>query len=624
LRRFFQDNPPWRITALVLVAYLGLVLTVTFPIAFRIFGGPIGRPEVDLFCHLWDIWWGWWTFFKGQGSYFFTEYLHYPDGIPTSGFLSGPLLFFMAGLLRQLTGDLGASFNIIVIFSFVCTAMGGYYAGLRLLKSRPAAFFVGVAVAFNPMVIFQLRLGLLEFINLGWGMMFLGSLASLQERMDLKSLLISIAWFMVTSLWAWYMGPLFLIFAGWQLLFLTDPRGLFTSRRRHALLLLGWVAATVGFVLFSFSVTSASKLGRTMQREEIKLVQQMVKNNVHMLKQVTSMGIHTPATMTTLEVKLNNSLDPFHAVKSWQRYVPGSAFFLPRWIVPLLLSFLALVIAWNRIFLMCGFVILFGSLVAVGPCVVIDGLVSFKTYGWTPFGLLARLFPEMGRMQFPNRMLLLAAIAIAIMAGSGLKALLERLRWSPVRSALLAVVASLLTTVSGLSLIDYPLPQTNLVVPSFYKRLSTQAGKTAVLDIPFLHGRAVVRRECLARNAFYQTTHYKLSFSGPVPAVLQGAVRPRAITDNEFIRRVAALTDGELLPPPSEAERARLRQALTRLRAYRFNTIVLHTYDLEPPSLQAIKDLFSGLMEQPEENNHPIIAPAHYNDPLLIYRIPEG
>jgi hypothetical protein len=613
----------WRAWALVLAAYLVLVVAATFPVAFRLFGGTVSEPELDLYCHLWDIWWGFRTFVERQGSYLFTDHLHYPPGIATSDFLSGPLLFLVAGLLRALLGDLKATFNVVALLSLLVSCLGGYSAGRLLLKDRAAAFYVGVAVAFNPMVFLQLRVGLVEFVNLGWGMLFLGSLVPLRERMDARSALVSLLWFVVASTWAWYMGPLLLVLAAFFLLATTELRALRASGGRRVALLLGWAAATVAFVLFSFSVTSVASVGRELHLAEARIVGQLEARNVRRLEEVTSLGINAPEGMPSFEVKLNNSIDPVRSFTAFGRYAPGSAFFLLRWAVPLLLAAAALALARSRAALAWTGAVGFSALLALGPCLVVDGAVWLGSWSFTPFGLLGRLAPELGRMQFPNRMVLLVAMALALLAGAGLEALLARLRLRGIGRAIAVGAAALLTAAGGVSLLEFPLPQAPLPVPRFYERLARAPGRTALINVPFVEGRAVIRRECLARDAYYQTTHHKLDLSGPVPAVMRRSSRPASIARNELLVRLAELTDGRPHRAPTERERRRLLLALSELRAHRFDAIVLHRLDLRDGAFRGIKALLDGLLPPPESDTSVGGDPA-VADPLLVYRLPGG
>jgi hypothetical protein len=619
----------WRVGLWVLLAYLATILAVTWPVAFKLSSGVLSDPVVDTYCHMWDMWWTWWSVFLGKSSFTASTLLHYPPGVKTTNFLAGPLLFFTAGLIRLFVSNPKATYNLVVLFSILCSCVGGYVAGRRFLESRRAAFLVGAVVAFNPMVMMQVRLGIVEFINLGWAMLFLGSLVRLRRQMDLRSALLSGLWFCVAAAWAWYFGPLLVLLGGGYLLYTLDYRRLLTGRVRTIAPFALWGAILCTMVVVSLRVTSATSIGPRLQQAETRLVSDLRGQSINLRtpghNEVMEKGRqgkwHPFEALASLEVKLDSSLDPVLGFTSWDRHQGNSFYFIPRWLAPVALALLALLLARSRLIGLCAGLIALCTLVALGPCVIFAGKVHFGTYGWTPYGLLARLVPGIGRMQFPNRTLLLASFALALMAGRGLQVLLERRRWGGWKGIVVTAVCVLLTVVGGASLFEHPMGLTPMQIPRFYQKLAQTPGDIGVINIPFVLGKNVTRGSTLARSAYYQTLHHKRDFSGPVPEAFRGAQRPAPIIFNNLVTRIADITDGAIRPLLlGSLERWMMRRDLLALHQYGFRYIVLHELDMDIGSKSAILKLLEQLLSKPvrEINKANALEPP---DPICIFSI---
>ncbi len=606
-----------RDAALLLLGYLILVLLVTFPALLHFSSTCLGEPQVDVHCHLWDIWWSHRALGEGIGEWSRSEHIYYPAGISVWRFLAGPLMFLFSTLMHLVLGELKAAYNALILCSILCSCVGGYLLGVRALGDRTAALLVGVVVAINPVVLNHVTDGLPEFVNLGWAMLFLRSLLVMNERRDLPSALASVFWYVVATLWCWYIGALLVILAGIFLLVHTHIPRLFTAERRYLLVLCLWGAGILAMVAVASRATGVGTVSQRLRSAEAQIVAGMrgaedqidIRKPHFLYPHARRLGVEDIHSVESLEIKLLTSVDPVGLVSAWSPDARQAELFPLRWAAPLLLALLAAALARQRLVLFAGVVFLFTSAVALGPCLVVDGGVCWEACGWTPYSLLGKVVPGLGRIQFPRRMLLLAILALALLAGLGLRAVMAR--WPRIPGPLLLSIAALLSVVGALSLTGYPMARSSLPVPGFYRQLAEHPEDFAILDVPFTYGAAVTHHGTGPRYAYYQTVHGKRKYGGAVPLYLADPDHPEEIETNPLLRALRELADGK----EHGVARPELERGAADLRRYRFRHIVVHTGDLEPGALAAIRDLLTDLIGLPRLDN------SVAGDRLIIFEL---
>ncbi len=602
---------------MVFLGYLLLTAAVTYPALFSLSSAAMGEPQVDVHCHLWDIWWSNRTLAAGAGTWSFSDYIYYPAGISVWRFFAGPLLFLFSTAMHFLLGDLKAAYNATVICSILCSCLGGYVLGREVLRDRAAALLVGVVVAINPVVLNHVKDGLPEFVNLGWAMLFLRSLVIMNRERDLRSAALSLFWYVVATLWCWYIGALLVILAGLFLLVFTSIPRLFSRDRRYLLILLFWAAGVFTMVIVASKTTSVGMVSQRLKQTEAQLVRGMrgyegeldLGRPHYLYSHARRLGIKDIDSVESFEIKLLTSVDPVSLVTAWKVRARHAELFPLRWLIPLLMALLALVLARERMVVFCGVVILFTGAVALGPCLVVGGEVCWQTCGWTPYSLLGKLVPGLDRIQFPRRMLLVAILPLSLMAGLGLKELSGRLPRLPGPVAL--ALAAALSLCGALSLSGYPLARSRLPVPNFYNQLAKESADFAILDVPFTYGAKVTYHGAGPRYAYYQTVHGKRKHGGAVPLYLATPKHPKDIATNALLRSLRRIADGK----DPDSTRAEVVKGAASLGRHRFRYIVIHPSDLTQKAAAAMGKLLASFLSLPRLDN------SVTEDRLIIFKL---
>ena len=142
-----------RAVALAAAAYFLLTIAYTWPLPVHL-GHAVAHDPGDPLLNAWILWWttqaapltnAWWNapmFYPAEGTLAFSEHL--------LGFapLTAPLI--------ALTHNALFGYNVALLATFPCSALGGYFLGYTLTRRHDAAFVAGVAFAFAPYRLSQL------------------------------------------------------------------------------------------------------------------------------------------------------------------------------------------------------------------------------------------------------------------------------------------------------------------------------------------------------------------------------------------------------------------------------------------------------------------------------------
>ncbi len=116
--------------------YVLLALVMTYPLVLHL-GSSIPGDGFDGWQNYWNLWWVKTALLDLHQSPYFTHYLYYPAGYSLlfhtlnifNSFLSLPV---------QLAWGLAASYNFVVLFSFVMGGYGAYLLALKAIGSKRA------------------------------------------------------------------------------------------------------------------------------------------------------------------------------------------------------------------------------------------------------------------------------------------------------------------------------------------------------------------------------------------------------------------------------------------------------------------------------------------------------
>ncbi|HET6260689.1 MAG TPA: hypothetical protein VFG99_00435, partial [Chloroflexia bacterium] len=133
---------------LAVAGYVALTLALTYPIAFKLFSEVPGGG--DAWQHIWNLWWVKEALLNLHTNPYHTELLYYPEGVNLY-FHTLVLTAGIAGIPLQLLGfNLIATYNIILLSTFVLAGYGAFLLCHYLTGSKWAAFVGGAVFAFCP------------------------------------------------------------------------------------------------------------------------------------------------------------------------------------------------------------------------------------------------------------------------------------------------------------------------------------------------------------------------------------------------------------------------------------------------------------------------------------------
>ena len=478
---------PARPHIIALGGYVLLALVMTYPLVLHL-GSTIPGDGFDGWQNYWNLWWVKTALLDLQQSPYFTHYLYYPTGC---SLLFQTLNIFNAFLTLpvQLVLGLTASYNFVVLFSFVVGGYGAYLLALHILRAKngegahAAAFLAGVVFSFSPFHFAHL-LGHLQVISLEWlpfcALCLVGSLSSPRLRI-VPHIVLPVVFLVLTALCDWYYLLYILIF--------TLAYVFYQLWRRRApqlpLLKAVLVLAVAGLILSPLLVPMVAEALRDSSYLEFPF-RTTVRLSADLLAFVTPNELHPiwgPAATRLSQV--------FSSSTSERMVFAGY--------IPLALAGYAV---WTRRrkagFWLASGVVFF--ILALGPYLHVAGRQLPIPL---PYLGLYRLVPFFSIARSVSRFDVMVMLCLAVLAALGLQGVLRRL---PARRGIF--VASLGVALVCLEFLPVPYPLTEVEVPSFYESLAAEPEEYAILELPMNWDRPA--------HLLYQTAHRKPIIAGYV------------------------------------------------------------------------------------------------------------
>ena len=561
-----------------LVAYLLLSLLLLSRVlpAFgqAIMGGPIA--EVDGWQNVWNLWWTAQSLATGSNP-FETTMLYYPMGVSlylqplnvTNGIM-GAWLTWLAGPI--------AAYNFCVLVAFTLSGWGTYLLARRLALGEPAAFFAGLVMAFSPFHLTKLTDGQLEHIALQWVPLWALFLVRTMEDRRRADIALTAVFFALVALTSWY-HALFCAVLGGLLVVLWAA-----ARPRQWRPVLGRAAMALGGGLLL--LTPVLVLGMrdlTWPQETGEVVEGAFRLQVHSADLV---DFFLPSTLHPLWGHVAHEAGlRLHPVITSAENPLLTGWNVALGYLALLLALYGLATAWREGW-RWGTLLLGALLLALGPTLRVGG---HDTGLPMPYALLLRL-PFMHVAQRPNQFTLLAVLALALLAGLGLREALRRLRprWQPLLFALCLVL------LAG-EYLPRPLPLLKPHVHPYYAQLAGGAG--AVLDLP--------ERRKTSETLLAQIVHGRPIAGGFLarrPVFLLYRRLPGM--KNLWVNR--PLNQGILQYEPEVA--------LLALRTYGFHDLVIHWDEMEPAEQVATSAMLQEILGAE--------PPLFQDETTSFYRLP--
>jgi uncharacterized protein (DUF2062 family) len=478
---------PARPQIIALGGYVLLALVMTYPLVLHL-GSTIPGDGFDGWQNYWNLWWVKTALLDLHQSPYFTHYLYYPTGC---SLLFQTLNIFNAFLTLpvQLVLGLTASYNFVVLFSFVVGGYGAYLLALHILRAKngegahAAAFLAGVVFSFSPFHFAHL-LGHLQVISLEWlpfyALCLVRSLSSDRVRL-LPHVVLPIVFLVLTALCDWYFVLYLLIFTVLYLAY-----SIAVDRRARLPL------AKTGLIL-ALTVAVLSPLLTPMLVEAWRDPSHLLspfETTVRLSADL--MAFFTPNEFHPLWGEAASHLASGFTSSTSERMV-----FLGY--IPLALAGYAV---WTRrresAFWLIGCVVFL--VLALGPYLHVGGrqlpvpLPYLGLYRFLPFFSIARSV---------SRFAVMVMLTLGCLAALGLHRVLSSLLE---RRA--GIAAALTIALVCFEFLPVPYPLAKVEIPSFYTALAEDTSEYAILELPMNWDRPA--------HLLYQTAHRKPIIAGYV------------------------------------------------------------------------------------------------------------
>lgn len=461
---------------LALGIYLVVAVGMTWPLATQLSTHVAGHGFGDSYEVVRQVWWAREQIAAGRNP-FDQPLLVYPDGFTSWLQWTQPLQYLPAALLAFAVSPLVA-FNLMVLITLALNGLGGYALGMTLTDKRGAALVGGLALMASPALQGHLSVG-----HLGNLILFPAAMAArslwrvLFERAGWREVIMGGMWTALTAL-GHVTQITFVVFplATFLLLgaLIVAPRAIMRRGesltgqpiiRAVALLALG------GALVIPFFAPLLTEAGRAELTS--------VEEGGRVTFSTDALAFVSPSPFGPLD---DAGLTPVYSRRVLgTNSAEGSAYLGA---IPLVLAALALAKrrrAWVWALLALGAMLLsLGPLLKWQDAPVTLTIEDVETHIPLPWALLEEL-PVFDATRTPGRFNLATGVAMSALVSMGASLLLDRVRRSGWRTALMIALG-------GLILLEYqlfwPFPTDDARQPDYFRDLARAEDVRAVLNVP--------------------------------------------------------------------------------------------------------------------------------------------
>ncbi len=231
-----------------------------------------------------------------------------------------------------------------------------------------------------------------------------------------------------------------------------------------------------------------------------------------------------------------------------------------------------------------GFFIAF----SLGPFLYVNDTIH-TNFRFPLYIFFYKYFPFFNQISIPYRFNICAMLSLSILAGY---ALAHFFRTWKVKSQ------NLLVTILGLAMLfeiciispaPYPIPLSDLEVPTFYRQIADDHQEYGIIDSPIQR----VKGELLPGEYFY----YQMVHRKGIPYKVEGTI-PVYIYENQFTIYLFNLEKGYSVAPPREEL---LKQYLKDLQKNRFKYIVVHDRYLKKSAKERVHTYLRYFLGEPKK-----------------------
>ena len=458
--------------------YIGLTIVMTWPLAAQL-GTHIPGFIGDSFVHLWTFEWVRESLLSGQ-SPFYTDLLFYPQGTTLIFHNIAWLNIFAWLFLRFFVGS-ATAYTLVHMGVLTLNGFATFLLAREVTQSERASFIAGMIVAFWPFILSHQDHPNLIFI--GWiplAMIFLRRMFIGGQTKD--ALLVSV-FLILTGITRWQVLIMAAPLVGLYVLFM-----LFTAKSNrswHTMKLLLLILMVTSLCLLPLMAPILySQIMRT-NPQDLFVDEQLFATDL--------LGFIVPSRFHPLWGQQSFAV-------TWQfsgqsNYIPFLGF------STLILAALG-VLGFRRKARFWLLAALFYGILALGPFLYIGGQLTNTPL---PYLLIKDWFPVQ-TIRYPERLNVMLSIPMAVLAGLGVKVLLQ--------NSLLRRHKNVVTLgLCSLIVVEYIIyfPTLELTTPTWYEQVAQETDEFAILDVPM-----GMRRIFDKQYMYYQLTHQKPIIEGHV------------------------------------------------------------------------------------------------------------
>jgi hypothetical protein len=434
---------------------------LTYPLIFKFFTHFYADTS-DGLQNVWNLWWVNFVILRPDlyPSLWHTNMLHWPFGTTLLGHTLNPFNGFMAAFLLRFL-SLTASYNTIVIFSFVLAGATMYWLSYYLTRSFWASLIAGFIFTFSNYHFMHAQ-GHLQLVSLEWIPLFVLCWYVLLSRPGvLMGVAAAIVLWMILLCDYYYF--FYCILAGgvilvWHAAIKKDPW--FALRRDHFLPLV-----TFGVVTLLLAGPVVGQLIITNYWDPLLGPHDPLSLSLDLLALIIPGGHWlfnqwTQSYWSKLPGNINES--------SVYLGLPVFAILGYVWIKRKTLEF----VAEGQLYLWYGLLVFF-FVFALGPALHVAGKVVWDKA--MPYTILVGILPFLKLSGVPVRMVVMVILSAAVISAMGLRDLLHR---SPRKIILVPVLLAVLL----FEALPKPLPATRIEVPGYVTTLAGLPNDGGVLD----------------------------------------------------------------------------------------------------------------------------------------------
>lgn len=561
----------------IILLYSLVTAILTYPVVFRIKTDIPASTGSDAFQWMRGLWYTRIAIFNPDITTLTHDNLiFYPNGISTTPFPSAFNQIISVFLLPYL--KLHIIYNILWFFSFVLSAYGAYLLIKYLTNDNMASFVSGVAFAFTPYHMGQAFIGHLGATTTQWIPFCALYLMKMFKDGSIKNSIFAGIFFVLVAMsdmqYMVYMG----LFVG--LLFIYE---IFNAP-------LDKIIVTVKKYVF-FSATLLPAVVILFSNDIL-----VASSKENFLKPSFSDVIRFSADLSTFFLPFSHH--PIFGEYAYSIFPnPTEGGYIGYAVIFLsILVFIRLRGSNEAKFWLIS--ALSFSILSLGPVLKVNGNWKFTALDIVvplPYQILYNLVPFLENSRTVGRMFVIAALSFSVLVGYGVS---ELRRSNHNRKHIIAVAFLFLIIFEYLCI---PIPTSSISVPEFYRNLSFDKERYALLEIPatndYYAGVDII---------YYQTIHSKPIVGGQVARTPTGArdfeMNTPLINELTFFRPFKDITNQDIS-----------KIGLSILNYYNIRYVILHKNYMKNEEINYTNNLLQSSLKL-----NPIIDEKNS---MLIYKI---